>query len=472
MDLKNFIIAVSQIAEEKGISVDKVIEAVEGALAAAYKKEYGRKGQTIRAKIDQKTGEVKFWQVKQVLDKNMILTEEEIEELKKKKEEGKEEIEENQKNKKIRFNPEKHILEEEAKKIDPNLKAGEELLIPLEVSKDFGRIAAQTAKQVVLQKLKEAEKESLYQEFKEKEDKIVSGIIQRVEERNVFIDLGKITGILPKDEQIPGEFYRIGQRLKTYVLRVEATPKGPKVILSRAYPKFISRLFEMEVPEIVEGQVKIVSLAREPGSRTKIAVKAESENIDPIGSMVGQKGTRVMAVINELGGEKIDIVEYSDDPETYIANALSPAKVLEVRILPKNVALAIVPNDQLSLAIGREGQNVRLAVKLTGWKIEVRTQEDLENNPDLEKEIENSQEIEKEDENTLAESLEEIKESKEAEEERKEKEEDKSALEEEEKTKEEVEEKDKKQKEKEGNDEGEDNKEESKEENVEKETKE
>jgi len=370
MDIKSFTSAIAQIAEEKGISSEKVLEGIEMAIAAAYKKDYGEKGQVIKAKLDFESGEVKFWQVKLVVDEKMIYSEKELEELKEKKPEEEE--------KKIRFNPEKHIILKEAKKIKPKIKVGEELEITLRAQKDYGRIAAQTAKQVIIQRLREAERESIFEEYKSKEDQIVSGIVQRIEGKNVFLDIGKTLGILSKEEQVPGEFYRPGQRLKVFVLKVEETPRGPVVFLSRAYPKLISRLFELEVPEISSGQVQIKSIAREAGSRSKIAVASKMKEIDPIGSAVGQRGTRVMAVINELGGEKIDIIEYSEDPEKYIINSLSPAKVLEVKIMPKNKALAVVPEDQLSLAIGKNGQNVRLAAKLTGWKIDVRSPEAIE----------------------------------------------------------------------------------------------
>jgi N utilization substance protein A len=279
---------------------------------------------------------------------------------------------------KVRFNSEKHIMLEEAKKIKKGIKAGEELEIPLKEEKDFGRIAAQTAKQVILQRIKETERETILQEYKTKEGEIVSGIVQRIEGRNVFLDIGKTIGLLIREEQVPGEFYRPGQRLKVYILKVESTQKGPVIFLSRAYPKLISKLFELEAPEIAAGNVVIKSIAREAGSRTKIAVESKMEGVDPIGSAVGQRGTRVQAVINELGGEKIDIIEWSEEPEKYIANSLSPAKVLEVRRLPKNKAQVIVPEDQLSLAIGKDGQNVRLAAKLTGWKIDVRSPETAE----------------------------------------------------------------------------------------------
>jgi N utilization substance protein A len=381
MDIKIFTSAVTQIAEEKGISPDKVLETIEQAIAAAYKKDYGKKGQVIRAKLDSESGSVKFWQVKTVVDEGMIYSEKELEKLKKEKGKDKEE-------KKIRFNSERHIMIKEAKKTNKKVKVGEELQIPLETQKDYGRIAAQTAKQVIMQKLREAERDTVLQEYQDKEGEIISGIVQRVEGRNVIFDLGKTTGVLTREEQVPGEFYRPGQRLKVFVLKVEGTPKGPRVFLSRAYPKFISKLFELEVPEIAEGQVEIRSIAREAGSRTKIAVVSEAEGIDPIGAAVGQRGTRVQAIINELGGEKIDIIEWSESPEKFIANALSPAKVLEVKVLPKNKVLCIVPEDQLSLAIGKDGQNVRLAAKLTGWKIDVRGEgEELEEETEKEEKV-------------------------------------------------------------------------------------
>lgn len=375
MDLKNLAVAIRQISEEKGISLEKVLESIETALAAAYKKEYGKKGQIVKAKFNPETGDVKFWQVKSVVSEDMIYSEEEIEEMRTAKELKSPAVEvmEDKKEGKIFFNPEKHIMVEDAKKIKSGIKGGEELELPLEAKKDYGRIAAQTAKQVILQKIREAEKEAVLSEYKTKEGEIASGIVQRIEGRNVFIDIGKTLGILPKEEQVYGEFYRPAQRLKVYILKVEETPRGPIVILSRAYPKLITKLFELEVPEIAQGTVVIRAIAREPGSRSKIAVESKAEGVDAIGSAVGQRGTRVMAVINELGGEKIDIIEYSDDPEKFISNSLSPAKVLEVKIMPKNKALCVVPEDQLSLAIGKDGQNVRLAAKLTGWKIDVRS---------------------------------------------------------------------------------------------------
>ena len=359
MNLKDIKKITKQLAEDKGISEQSVLETVEEAFASAYRKQYGRKSQKIKAKFDLKTGELRFWQIKLVVSKDEILSEEELAEKKELPED------------KIRFNPERHILLKHAKKINSKIKKGEELDIVLEPKKDFGRIAAQTAKQVILQKIREAEKQVILQEFEEKQGEIVSGIVQRAERNNVFFDIGKVLGIVTEEEQIPGEFYKLGQRFKLYVLKVEKGAKGPLIFLSRAFPKFISKLFELEVPEISAGQVEIKAIAREPGSRTKIAVASLDEAIDPIGAVVGQRGTRVMAVINELGGEKIDIIQFDQGPEKFIQNSLSPAKVIEVKIMPKNKALCIVPEDQLSLAIGKNGQNVRLAAKLTGWKIDV-----------------------------------------------------------------------------------------------------
>ena len=386
IDFKNFGLLLDSVAEEKGLSKERVLETVEQALAAAYKKEFGKRGQNIKASLDVKTGKVEFWQIKLVVTESMIYSEEELEELKNK---GAEEAEEPSfaptevgatagEGKKVRFNPERHIMLEEAKKIDKKAKPADELEIKLESKTDYGRIAAQTAKQVILQKIREAERNSVLEEFQSKEGELVSGIVQRVEGRAVFVDLGKTLGMLPSEEQVPGEFYRIGQRLKFYLFRVEDSPKGPMIFLSRAYPKFISKLFELEVPEIGAGSVEIKGICREAGSRSKVAVASNEDGVDPVGSMVGQRGTRVTAVINELGGEKIDIIEWAQDPELYIANALSPAKVLQVEIQEKNKAIAVVAEDQLSLAIGRSGQNVRLAAKLTGWKIDVRTPEGKE----------------------------------------------------------------------------------------------
>ncbi len=398
MDFQLFLSAITQIAEEKGLSQERVLETVEHALASAYKKEYAKKGQIIKAKIDSKSGKVNFWRAKTVVDESVVYIPETPEQAE--GEENEEEktifnfnIPENYRptekelttedsvsaegvERRVRYNPERHILIEEVKEQKLNLKVGEEQIIPIEQKEDFGRIAAQTAKQVILQKIREAEKEAVLEEYKSKEGEIVSGIVQRIEGPNIYFDIGKSLGVLPKEEQIRGEFYKEGQRLKLYVLKVDTTPKGPIILLSRIYPKLISKLFELEVPEISGNQVEIKAIAREPGSRTKIAVLSLADGVDPIGAMVGQRGVRVSAVISELGGEKIDIVEYSDNPGKFIINALSPAKVIDVKVLPKNTALVIVPADQLSLAIGKDGQNVRLAAKLTGWKIDVKSDQE------------------------------------------------------------------------------------------------
>jgi len=306
------------------------------------------------------------------LEEDELYTDKEIEDMKESKEAGKE-MEVPEEERKIRFNPERHMLLKDAQKLDKKRKAGDEIEMKLESKGDFGRIAAQTAKQVILQKIREAEREAIMEEFKGKEGRLVSGLIQRVEGNMIFVDLGKTLAVFPREEQVPGEFYRPGQRLKFYVLRVEDTNRGPSIFLSRAYPKFISKLFEIEVPEIGDEIIEIKAIAREPGARSKIAVVSNADGVDPVGSMVGQRGSRVSAVINELGGEKIDIVEWAEDPEIFIANALSPAKINEVTAGDNNTAKVYVEDDQLSLAIGRDGQNVRLAAKLTGWKIDVQT---------------------------------------------------------------------------------------------------
>ena len=370
MDTKQFLTTIAQIAEEKGISQEQIIETIEMAIAAAYKRDYGQKGQNIRVKLDPETGKIKVFQVFLVVDEGMLREEEDVEE-------GIEEVEDDEE-KKIRFNSLKHMMIDEAKKVKKGIKPKEELETELEAQTDFGRIAAQTAKQVIIQRLREAEREVVYGEYKDKEGEIISGIVQRIEGRNVFVDIGKTTGLLFPDEQIPKENYRIGQRLRLYILKVERGPRGTSVYLSRAYPKVVSKLFAVEVPEISAGTVVIKSIAREPGSRTKIAVSSSEEGVDPVGSLVGQKGTRVQTVINELNGEKIDIIEWNEDVTKFIANALSPAKVLNVELADKRrEATTIVPEDQLSLAIGQQGQNVRLAARLTGWKIDVRSEKEV-----------------------------------------------------------------------------------------------
>jgi N utilization substance protein A len=273
-----------------------------------------------------------------------------------------------------RYNPERHIMLAEAKEIKADAELGEEITFPLEAHEDFGRIAAQIAKQTVLQKLRESERESILNEWRGREGEIVSGVVQRFERGHVYVDFGRAVGVMFASESIPGERYRQGERLRFYVVAVQEDTRLPGIILSRSHPRFVGKLFELEVPEIAEGTVEIKAITREPGSRTKIGVASNSEGVDPIGACVGQRGTRVMAVNNELGNEKIDIIEWADSPEAFIANALSPAKVDRVEILPRRECRVYVPEDQLSLAIGRGGQNVRMAAQLTGWKIDIRSE--------------------------------------------------------------------------------------------------
>ncbi len=369
LDLKELKRAIEQIAEEKGIDSKKILEAIESSIAAAYKKEYEKKGEIIKAKFDLKTGDLKFWQVKTVVDETTVRL----------PVEGEEETEEPaaaeipEEEKLPRYNSDRHILIKEAKKISKDAAVDDELEFPLETKEDFGRIASQSAKQVILQKLREAERESIISEFKGREGEIASGIVQRMERGNIFVDIGRATALMPYNETIPGEHYRIGERLRFLILSVQDDARMPGILLSRAHPNFVIKLFELEIPEITDGTIEIKAIAREAGSRSKVAVASNVEGVDPVGSCVGQRGTRVMAVSNELGQEKIDIIEWSEDPAKFIAASLSPARAEEAEILPNQEARVFIPNDQLSLAIGRGGQNVRLAAKLTGWKIDVRS---------------------------------------------------------------------------------------------------
>ena len=373
--LGDFGSAISALCEEKGIAKEKVIETIEAALAAAYKKDYGKRGQNIKAIFDEKTGGTKFFLVKEVVDETTrefrVEEEELVEGVKEVKEEKVEGVEEGEE-KLPRFNPERDMTLEEATAFKKKAKLGDVVEIELEEKSDYGRVAAQTAKQVIIQRIREAERDSMFEEYKDKEGELVSGVVQRIEGRNVFVDIGKSTGILFPSEQVERENYRIGQRLKIYIQKVEAGAKGPGITLSRVHPMIVQRLFELEVPEIFAGTVQIKAIAREAGDRTKIAITSTEEGIDPIGSCVGQKGTRVQTVIDELGGEKIDIILWNEDPAKFIAAALSPAKVLSVNLKEEQKeAVVIVPESQLSLAIGKRGQNVRLAAKLTGWKIDI-----------------------------------------------------------------------------------------------------
>ena len=367
-DLKVIHSVLDQLEEERGIPKDKILEAIEAALATAYKKEYGKKGQIVRAKFDLATGATEFFQVKKVVDQSQIITPNEDGTLPEIPEMADDEPE------KVIFNPEHHILLSDAQKIKKNAQINDELVFPLEMKDDYGRIASQTAKQVIIQKIREAEKVSVLGEFGKREGEIVSGSVQRIERGNIFVDMGRASGILPYEEQIPGERYRQGERIRAYLYRVEETPRGIFLRLSRSHPKFLVKLFEMEAPELTNNVVEVKAVAREAGSRTKIAVFSNDPHIDPVGSLVGQRGVRVSTVMSELGGEKIDIIEWSEDQKQFIEGALSPAKVLSVEIDEENKTARVqVTEDQQSLAIGKGGQNVRLAAKLTGWRIDIQS---------------------------------------------------------------------------------------------------
>jgi N utilization substance protein A len=334
--------ALEQLEEERGISKAVLLEAVESALVSAYKKNFGGTGQNVRVEVDPKTGEIRVFSVKTVVERVQ--------------------------------DPATELSLEEMRKEDPTAEVGdvvEEEITP----RDFGRIAAQAAKQVVVQRIREAEREMIKREFEEREKQVVTGIVQRVEKGTVYVDLGRIEGVLSKTEQIPRESCRQGERIKVYVMEVRDTPRGPQIHVSRAHPGLVRALFEQEVPEIREGIVVIQNVAREPGARTKIAVYSRDRNVDPVGACVGPKGTRVQAVVDELRGEKVDIVPWSPDPAQFVASALQPAKVVRVEIdEDTKTARVVVPDNQLSLAIGREGQNARLAAKLTGWRIDIKSE--------------------------------------------------------------------------------------------------
>jgi len=368
MDQSKFLQAINLIAEEKGLSKEKVIQTVEAALAAAYRKDYGNKEQNIKVVLDQITGGMDIYLLKEVV----------------------EEVE----------NEESQMTEKEAQKYNKGAKVGDTIEIECPAPAGFGRIAAQTAKQVIIQRIREAEREVVFEEYEGKEGQLVNGVIQRLEGRNVILDIGKTNGIIFPSGQVEGERYRIGQRMKVLIEKVEQTSRGPQVVVSRSDAKLIEKLFELEVPEISASTVEIKSIAREAGSRTKIAILSVREGVDPVGSCVGQRGTRVQAVMAELADEKIDCILWDQDPINFIVNALSPAKVTKVGIDEKSKEAKIfVPADQLSLAIGKNGQNVRLAVKLTGWKIDVESEEE-EKKVDKTKKKEDSQEAAKEDKKT------------------------------------------------------------------------
>jgi len=340
-----FIEALSEIEREKGISKDVLIEAIEAALISSYKRNFNT-AQNVRVDINRQTGLIKVYARKTVVDEVL--------------------------------DPRLEISLDAAREINPNYQFDD--IVEMEVTpRDFGRIAAQTAKQVVTQRIREAERGLIYNAFVDKEEDIVTGIVKRVDQRNVYVDLGKVEAVLPLNELLPNEKFVYGDRVKSYITKVENSSKGPQIFLSRTHPGLLKRLFELEVPEIYDGVVEIKSVAREAGYRSKIAVYSRNPEVDPVGSCVGPKGARVQTIVNELKGEKIDIVRWSESVEEYVANALSPSKVIEVQVYEEEkLARVIVPDYQLSLAIGIKGQNARLAAKLTGWKIDIKSESQAE----------------------------------------------------------------------------------------------
>jgi transcription termination/antitermination protein NusA len=335
--------ALDLLEKEKGISRDVIIDAIEAALISAYRRNFNQ-AQNVRIDLNLGSGTMKVFARKEV-----------VEEV---------------------FDPRLEISVEDARQINPNYQI--EDVVELEVTpKDFGRIAAQTAKQVVTQRVREAERGIIYSEFIDREEDIMTGIVQRVDSKFIYVSLGKIEAILPANEQMPNERYKPHDRIKVFITKVEKTTKGPQIFVSRTHPGLLKRLFEIEVPEIYDGTVEIKSVSREAGDRSKISVHSDNAEVDPVGSCVGPKGTRVQAVVNELKGEKIDIVKWSNDPVVFVANALSPSKVLDVIVNEHDKATTVVvPDYQLSLAIGKRGQNARLAAKLTGWKIDIKSETD------------------------------------------------------------------------------------------------
>ena len=385
--------AIKSVCDEKGLDYESVLNTIELSLAAAYRKDYGHKNQNIKVEFDPETADTKVMDVKTVVED---LPEEEQEGEEPEEQEG-EQAQENKEQKSSsqespqpdqekeseeespekKFNPKTEIQLSDARMIKEDAQVGDEIKIDLEVPDSYGRMAAQTAKQVIIQKLRESEREMIYNEFKEKEEEVVNGIVQRREGRNVLVDLGNVIGYLPAEEQIPGEKYKSGERIKVYIKEVELQSKGPRVTLSRTSKEIVRALFYLEIPELNSGIIEIKGISREAGSRSKVAVWADSENIDPIGSCVGQKGARIQTIITELGGEKVDIIEYDEDPAKFVSNALSPAKVQSAEVDQENgVAYVKVDPDQFSLAIGKRGENIKLASALTGWKINVQENEE------------------------------------------------------------------------------------------------
>lgn len=340
-----FLEALKELEKEKGISVDVLLEAIEAALLSAYKRNFGSL-QNARVHINRDTGDFNVYSQRTVTDQ----------------------VED----------PRQEISLEDANKIDPRYTIGD--VVESEVTpRNFGRIAAQTAKQVVVQRIREAERNIIYEEFADREGDIISGVVQRIEQKNVFIELGRTEAILVPSEQMSGEDYVQGDRIKAYIIEVRKTTKGPQILVSRTHPGLLKRLFELEVPELQEGVVELKAVAREAGYRSKIAVYSRDENVDPVGACVGPKGMRVQAIVNELNGEKIDIIKWDPDSSRFVASSLSPAKVVAVEVWEEEkVARVIVPDYQLSLAIGKEGQNARLAAKLTGWKIDIKSETQMQ----------------------------------------------------------------------------------------------
>ncbi len=341
----DFMEALSTLEKEKGISKEVILEAIEAALISGYKRNFNQ-AQNVRVDINRESGDIRVFARKTV-----------VEEV---------------------FDTRLEISEEAAKELNANFEVDD--VVEIEVTpKNFGRIAAQTAKQVVTQRVREAERGIIYSDFIDREEDIMTGIVQRQDSRFIYVDLGKVEAILPVNEQMPNENYRHNDRIKAFITKVEKTTKGPQIMISRTHPGLLKRLFELEVPEIYDGTVEIKSVAREAGDRSKIAVHADNPEVDPVGACVGPKGQRVQTIVNELKGEKIDIVRWSEDPVEYVANALSPSKVVQVQVNEEEkMTRVIVPDYQLSLAIGKRGQNARLAAKLTGWKIDIKSESEAE----------------------------------------------------------------------------------------------
>lgn len=368
--------AIQALCDEKNLSFEAVMETIEAALAAAYRKDFGNKQQNIKVKFDPETGDMKAWDIKTVVkDIAAEDLEKAQEELSARREQAREdgrELTEEELADLPRFNPKTEMMLTPAKEHKKKVKVGETLEIDLPITHEFGRMAAQTAKQVIIQKIREAERNMVFGDFKGQEGQLIVGTVQRAEGRKVLVDLEKITAILPSDQQIYNEHYRPGGRLKFYILAVEMTARGPEIVLSRSHPGMVREVFKQEIPEMADGRIEIKGVARDAGFRSKVAVATNDPAIDPIGSCIGQRGSRINTIIEELGGEKIDIIQYSDDPVAYISHALSPAKALKVELREaEKTATVMVAPEQYSLAIGRNGQNVRLAAELTGWKLNV-----------------------------------------------------------------------------------------------------